>query len=307
MDSTPSDPKPARQLFHDDGELIRSILCTSEIVLAEPFETLEDADRLQAGRGDIFAKFIVDPSRAKTPVKDVERLLAVASPATLARLSVVDRAGHRRPVYRPLLAYCWLQSFRLGYELLPRSEFGRWDEATRTWCDDLEFRLSQFNWPATDSPAAVGDQIAEVCWIALALHVAGKIFIRDAWTDLAADVFGKLARRQRESGALLTATAADNPETFWFHELATLHAAASYAVQAEDRALATVVAKATRFHSREIQPDHATSQPWGVFAFLWNPETRSFGEGMLHAMQSSGSEVSRMLLADALYCLRLFA
>jgi hypothetical protein len=107
----------------------------------------------------------------------------------------------------------------------------------------------------------------------------------------------------------------DNPETHAFHELVILHAAASYAVQTEDRALAAAIARATRFHLHETQPDHATHQPWGLFAFLWNPDTRSMGEGMLqaaaqspglHAEPSGASDVTLMLLADALYCLRLF-
>ena len=154
-----------------------------------------------------------------------------------------------------------------------------------------------------------------VAVIALTLQVAGKLFIRDAWTDLAADVFGKLVRRQQESGAFLLAGLSDNPEAHWFHELVILHAAAGYAAQTEDRALASAVARATQFHLKETQPDHATHQPWGLFAFLWNPDTRLLGEGMLQAAaQSPGlnaespgvSDLTLMLLADALYCLRLF-
>jgi hypothetical protein len=275
----------------------------------------EDADRIQVERGGIFPAFLLEPRRAVEPMPAVERLIAVGSPLTIGRMIVVDRAGHIRPVYRPLLVYSWLQAFRLGYELLPRSEFGRWEEASRTWCDELESRLGEFTWPANHSPASQGDRIAEMCWIALALHVAGKLFIRDAWTDLAADVFGKLVRRQCAGGAFLQAGVSDNPETHWFHELAILHAAASHAVQAEDRALASAIMRATQFHLHETQPDHATHQPWGLFAFLWNPATRSLGEGMLQAAaQAPGltddtkgvSELTLMLLADALYCLRLF-
>src|SRR5205823_2989343 len=117
-------------------------------------------------------------------------------------------------------------------------QFGRWEEGSRAWCDDLERRLGEFAWPADDLAAARGAAVAEVCWSALALRVAGKLFIRDAFTDLAGDVFGRLTRRQQADGAFLRAAASDNPETRDFHELAILHAAASYAVQAEDRPLA---------------------------------------------------------------------
>ena len=275
----------------------------------------EDADRVQVERGVVLLQFMLQPQEAARAVEPAERLIEVSRNVALARSIVIDRAGHARPVYRPLLAYCWMQAFRLGYELIPRAEFGRWEEATRAWCDDLEFRLGEFIWPASDLPASNGDRAAEACWIALTLHVAGKVFIRDAWTDLAGDVFGKLVRRQRDTGAFLTATLSDNPETHWFHELVILQAAASYAVQAEDRALASAVARATRFHQNETQPDHATNQPWGLFAFIWNADTRSVADGMLSTLQihggGSGNEsqmpgLTLMLLADALYCLRLF-
>ena len=308
------DPRELRQFFHRTDQAITALLRPSESIPS--FSPIaEDSDRVQVERGAVFPRFLLDPGRAAQPAPSVERLIVVGSPLTIGRIIVVDRAGHFRPVYRPLLVYSWLQAYRVGYELLPRSEFGRWEEASRTWCDELELRLGEFIWPPADAPAAQGDRIAEICWIALALQVAGKLFIRDAWTDLAADVFGKLVRRQCESGAFLLAGLSDNPETHWFHELAILHAAASYAVQTEDRALASAVMRATRFHLNETQPDHATHQPWGLFAFLWNPDTRSLGEGMLQAAaQSPGlnadspgiSDLTLMLLADALYCLRLF-
>jgi hypothetical protein len=100
--------------------------------------------------------------------------------------------------------------------------------------------------------------------------------------------------------------------------VAILQAAASYAVQTEDRALAGGVLKATRIQQAETQIDHATNQPWGLFAFLWNPETVPMAEGLLHAISAHSaatqgvegagglSGLTLMLLADALYCLRLF-
>ena len=102
----------------------------------------------------------------------------------------------------------------------------------------------------------------------------------------------------------------DNPETWWFHELVILHAAASYAVQAEDRTVAAAVARATGHHLRETQPDHATSHPWALFAYVWDERTRPLADGVLHAAAVYRPEgpdgVSLILLADALYCLRLF-
>jgi hypothetical protein len=220
-------------------------------------------------------------------------------------MSVIDAAGHRRSVYRPLLIYAWLLAFRLRYETLSPDEFGRWDESLRAWADLLEADLGQAN--LKDLPAARGDAIAAAAWGALALQVAGEIFIRDAWTDLASDTFGRISRAQQPSGAFLLATSSDNPEPLWYHELAILHAAASYAAQSEDRPLSRAVARASAFHQAETQPDHATSQPWGLFAFIWNPATRPLADQLLHAVTLAPPDgVSLILLADALYSLRLF-
>ena len=210
----------------------------------------------------------------------------------LIELAVVDASDHFRAVYRPLLVYAWLVAFRVRYETLAQSEFGRWDEALRGWCDVLEAQLGRaaLSEALSDAqiPASRGDAATEAAWTALALHVAGKIFIRDAWTDLAADTFGRIARAQQPGGAFLLAGASDNPEPLWYHELVLLHAAASYAVQAEDRTLARAVARATDFHLRETQPDHATSQPWGLFAFIWNSSVRSMADQILHAVSLTG-------------------
>lgn len=266
----------------------------------------EAATAVQVERGSLLS-LVVDRA---PPDERVERLIELTRAGGLHRVAVIDAAGHHRPLYRPVLVYAFIQSFRIVYELLPPSEFGRWEEATRAWADLLEAELGEVVWDETFMLAARGANVADVAWTGLALHIAGKAFVRDAWVDLASDVFGKLARAQQPSGAFLLAGASDNPETHWYHELAVLHAAASYAVQAEDRMLATAVRRATDFHLGETQPDHATAQPFALFAFIWNPATHPFADQLLHAVQTirpaPGPDVASILLADALYCLRLF-
>ena len=273
--------------------------------------TVESATAVQVERGLVFPRCLVRRSFEADDAPAVERLIEVTrAGGDVSRLAVVDAAGHHRPAYRGLLVYSWLQAYRLVYETLPQSEFGRWEEALRAWCDLLESELGQIPLPDTGTPASRGDRATEAAWTALALHVAGKVFVRDAWTDLASDLFGRLTRGQHASGAFLTTSASDNPETHWYHELVILHAAASYAVQAEDRTVAAAVRRATAFHLNETQPDHASTQPWGVFAFVWNPETRLLADQLLHASNvqqpASLGGVPLMLLGDALYCLRLF-
>lgn len=266
--------------------------------------TLESETSIQVERGIVLPRVMKGGGDGGV----VERLIEVTATSAIDRLAVIDQSGHHRPVYRPLLVYSWLQAFRVVYETLPRSQFGRWEEGLRPWCDLLEAELGDAS--LAPMSASRGGVASEAAWTALALHVAGKVYVRDAWTDLAGDTFGRITRAQQPNGTFLQADAADNPEPNWYHELTILHAAASYAVQAEDRSVAAAVARAANYHLAETQPDHATGQPWGLFAFIWAPATRPLADQLLHAMtltQPGGTQgVPLMLLADALYCLRLF-
>jgi len=283
-------------------------LISPMLTVPEPFEAVrESADAVQVERGTLFPLFLLNPQTASS--ERFERLIELARSSRLGELAVVDRGGHQRPAYRGLLIYCCLQAYRIAYETLPQLQFGRWEEALRTYCDLLESDLGAIPLSDHSAPAAHGALICEAAWAALALQVAGKVFIRDAWTDLASATFGTIARAQTATGALLAATASDNPETHWYHELVLLHAAASYAVQAEDRTVAAAVRSAAEFHQAETQPDHATEHPYALFAFIWNESTRPLADQLLHAVSLRGGNldaVSLILLEDALYCLELF-
>jgi len=225
-----------------------------------------------------------------------ELIKALLPPTAVAGREPMEEASERA-VYAPLRTYRQLIDFKTRYETMSREEFGQRDEELRTVCEQIE-NSSVFN--SLDPVAA---------WSALALHVGGNIFIRDGWTDLASETFGRLARGQDESGRLLPVTSATHPEAGWYDELATLHAAASYAVQSEDRHVARAVAGSSSFIQREIEPDHATAQPWALFAFIWNEQTRPLADQVLHAVELRKNELdaaSLILLEDALYCLQLF-
>ncbi|HEV8377302.1 MAG TPA: hypothetical protein VGP99_00510 [Tepidisphaeraceae bacterium] len=268
--------------------------------------TSEGATAIQVERGSVLPLMLNEV----TPegLARVGRLIEVTRSGQLDRIAVIDRLGHHRPIYRPLLVYAWLSAFALRYEDLPQQEFGRWEEGLRAWCDLLEAELGDIGWDQTSAWAARGSSASEACWIAVALQRAGKVYVRDVWIDLASDLFGKLAKAQQPSGAFLEMTAADSPEARWFDELAILHAATAYAAIAEDRTVAAAVKKNTEFHLRETQPDHATSQPFGLFAFIWNEATRSLADQMLNgvSMKSELDGVTPILLADVMQSLRLF-
>jgi hypothetical protein len=269
-------------------------------------DTAEGASAIQIERGTLLPLMLNSPNAQG--LARVERLIEITRAGRLDTIAIVDRLGHHRPIYRPLLVYAWLSAFSLRYEDLPRAEFGRWEEALRAWCDLLEAELGDIGWDRTSAWAARGSSASEAAWIAVALQRAGKVYVRDVWIDLASDLFGKLVKSQQPSGAFLETTAADSPEARWFDELAILHATAAYAALAEDRTVAAAVKKNTEFHLRETQPDHATTQPFGLFAFIWNQETRSLADAMLNhvSMKSDPDGVTQILLADAMQCLRLF-
>jgi hypothetical protein len=265
----------------------------------------ESAAAVRVERGLILVEVLKGPEGADLDC--AERLIELARIGSLSHLGFVDRAGHQRPVYRALAIYAWLSAFSAVYEWLSPAQFGRWEEGLRVWCDFFEGELGDLGWSPEMATAGHGAAAVEACWTALALQVAGKVFVRDAWTDLASDLFGKITRGQLESGAFLLAGAEDNPESHWYDELVILHAAAAYAAMAEDRVVARAVARNTEFHLRETQPDHATSQPFGLFAFIWNESTRGMADQQLHAIRVSGMDgVSAILLADVIRSLRLF-
>lgn len=277
----------------------------------EPFDPAAEGETaLQVERGAIYAAALLGPPEPSATSSRVEQLIRAAAGGAPPEVPVIDSAGHHRPVYRPLMVYGWLQTYRLWFEVLPRADFVRWDEALRAWCDLLEAELGAVHISEHGTPASQGGAATEAAWSALALFAAGRLLVRDVWTDLASDTLGRLTRGQTANGTFLVPGPSDNPEAWWYHELVLLHATASYAVQAEDRTIAAAVARATDHHLRETQPDHATAQPWGLFAFVWDERTRLLADQLLHASAmnrpAGGDGVSLILLADALYCLRLF-
>ena len=225
--------------------------------------TVETASTFQVERGTALADRLLG-----RPVAPLPPLAA----------DVVDAAGHRRPVYRPLLLYAHILAGSIGVD--------RWI-ATLEFSDDLSLR------------AADGAAVAAVVWSALAATVAvGPV----------PGPFLRLVDGQLPNGSFLRTTGSDNPETHWYHELVILHAAADYAIHTGDLAVWAAVERATRFHLNETEPDHATGQPWGLPAFVRVAGAGPLADALLHAVsahQPAGpSGVALLLLADTLYGLR---
>ena len=234
----PTSPRTFLQDFQRYATLLQSTLANSPKTFTP--ET-ESATAIQVERALAYPAALLDP---KSPGDSIDLLLGAPDnpdPAHLASFTVIDRTGHHRPHYRGLLFYAAFQTFHLAYETLPTAAFGKWEEGLRPWADMLESQLTQFDpTPRPDShstetesaignrtsassvesqsatpsiPAQKGSAATDAAWQALALHVAGKLYVRDAWTDLASDLFGKLTKSQQPTGAFLATTPADNPET----------------------------------------------------------------------------------------------
>lgn len=219
----------------------------------------------------------------------------------ISDLSVVDRLGHRRPAYRGLLVYAFLQADALAPGIAP----GAVDPATY---DGLFASLRQINLPDTGPmSASIGDAVAEAAWLALPLHLAGKMHHHAGWLGASAAIFDRILHSQTPAGPFLLASRSDNPETNWYHELLILHALSSYAIHSNQLHLRNSIFRNTEYQQNETQPDHATNQPWALFPMLWNVNTVPLADQVLHASLTQNSQtpgaLALMLLADALYCL----
>jgi hypothetical protein len=248
----------------------------------------------------------IDQKLIPGPVAAVDRLIDLAPKAQQVR--VVDSAGHARAAYRPMMIYAWIRALQSIGHLLPNNVASQWHFAIRDWCRIIE---NEMTWPRRSLLAVDGDQWAATAWSALTIHAAGEIICDSSNFKTADRIFKHFFDEQQPDGAFLAAAPADQPETRWYHELQILHALAGYMAYSLEPNLRCVKAvfKAGRFCQNQIQPDHATTQPWGLFAFIANPDTRPFADELLHAVQlNAGGAIdglTSILLADCLVCLKV--
>lgn len=114
-------------------------------------------------------------------------------------------------------------------------------------------------------------------------------------------------------GPLHLQSADDAPDHWTYRELVGLHALHALVELTDERDdLPTQpgwrkrLIEITNYHQYHTQPDYTTYQPWGLAAFLSNPDTVMFAEQQLHDTQShlqieggSGALLPALLLADA--------
>ena len=274
------------------ARLVRASMGTSFDFVPEA----ETASRVQVERGTAFPMALCGQGSDGR----IDRLIELQP---VLGVAVVDRAGTARPPYLGLLVYGWLQALRSG------AAAPGWEPALRSWCGRVEGELVRFELPTEALPASRGGAATGAAWQARALYLAGGLFQYRRWSELAAHTLGSLSAHQGSDGAFLRAGPADHPEAHDYDELAILQAVAGYAVESNDPLATAAVMQAADRHVGRTQPDHATQQPWGLFAFAWRQPAHELADTMLHALslsQTAGRDgVTSMLLADTLYSLRL--
>jgi hypothetical protein len=154
--------------------------------------------------------------------------------------------------------------------------------------------------PDLELPAAAirGARAAEAVWEAYLLATLGSEPAA-AWLVESIHALNPTALR---------AGVDDNPEPWWANELLILHAFTSFARLRRDASLDIPLGRCVEFHLAEIQPDHATNEPWAVHAYAMHEEGNVTAETLLHAAMVQGSgaltPVARLVVRDALRALR---
>lgn len=222
-----------------------------------------------------------------------------AAGRTVPRLE--DPAGHGRDVYYPLALHVCLSAFARHYESLPARLWGRCEEA-------LGRAVEPARWVGdyTDTPPPP-QATALVLWLALCLLDFALAVGRDVDVELADAVVHQVVKRPGPGFSLHPrgeSAEDESLDTWTYRELCGLHALADLALLRRNRGWSQRVEQVALHHLQNTQPDHATRQPWAVFAFLWSPRTRVFAEQLIHDATVHGGSgrvgpVGGILLADA--------
>lgn len=249
--------------------------CLPPVPIFQPIR--EDERAVQVERGVMLAMAVSE----RPDLAGIEAACGRLLGSGAADLRVVDAAGHQRSHYPGVLLHAWRRTLALVESFLTPAQASGWAAGIERWIPPLR--------AAVDPVGAA--------WSALGLESAN-----------AAALFGNLTGKQQRSGALLKSDPSQNPETLWYQELVLLHALAAYSIRTERADLQAAAFRAADYHLNETQPDHATSEPWGLLAFILNSSTHSLADQVLHAVRvlhpNGATGVTAILLADVLDCLR---
>lgn len=185
-----------------------------------------------------------------------------------------DTLGFTRPVYHPLLMHLWLR------------------------CRILDRQ------PPAKPVSAGPDTPHWSLWWALCGYESGS-------RDAAHDTVDAVIDAPGEDGALHPRGPDDQLDAWTWRELTGLHALTWLAELDHNDAWWRRIREIAEHHQRVTQPDYTTYQPWGVAAFVLNPETIMFADQQLHDARTNlhlegggAGLLPGLLLADAVALLR---
>ena len=243
--------------------------------------TLMDKTHFESLIVDLLEKNLAAPASSTCPPAAVAFADAMVEPATISQHLPLPHDTIGRSRENGLLVYAQLRAIEIRRLPIQGDLFA--------WCSAIE-------------------ALDDTGWIALALNIAAHRCGRDDWLRRSSDFFQNVIHRQQPSGALFQPDSTVNPEIRWYDELVLLHALSTYAVQTRSQLAELAVERATDFHLMETQPDHATREPWAIYAFYSNPRSRIQAEQILHTAEmqhpAAASATTLILLADALWCLQ---
>lgn len=213
---------------------------------------------------------------------------------------VLDGAGQTRSTYRPLLMRAVAPFSRA------EADDGMADYYRRTRMPLITFGQAREPIRASD-----GAEIAGRLFDALAYRAIRRSHSPDGGNATMHDLpFDRMVEAQAADGTFLSRTSADQLEPAWYHELAVLHAVRWHADHGDpdNERVARAAARSAQYHAAEVQPDHASSHPFGLAALLEDAEGIFLADMMLHAagvqQPATMDAVSLVLLYDAIDSVR---
>lgn len=242
----------------------------------------------------------------QSPAHSLDR--AAQRLSTAARF--VDGAGHSRPTYASLA----IRAIAMAGRASGTYALDCFSELNANRVQQLASRSEPSGFDAAEGSHIVGEVFA--AWATLVSRgmavpdmfsatpsTGGTPVPRDV---LARDALRNVSTAQQPDSTFLARTSSDSLEPQWYDELAILHALSCYASESGDAEIAAAVRRAVKYHAAETQPDHASTHPWAIAAFLDDPDAIPLADMMLHAAgvqePRTMDAVSLLLLADALDC-----
>lgn len=217
---------------------------------------------------------------------------------------LADSYGHRRDVYHLLVLHLHLVAFAKHFESMSVSQWSACENALPAATQSAR-HIEVF---ASQPPDA--EHVSATLWRALCLFETASLQSRDTDIEWVDAVVHQIVENPGKDGSLHPIEADESFDLWTYRELSGLHALANLALRLRNQAWAKRVQDIAEYHQAKTQPDYTTSQPWGVFAFLWPTSTRLFADQQIHDAQTEGggslTPLAAMLLADAANSLATF-